>query len=255
MEVISRLAEQIGTLGNVARRALAVSLLGLVLGSLASVAATGFVFAVEWFNDTFWISARSRMIEGGWYWLPWVTIAVPAVGGLVVGLLNRFVLTGGRVHGPPDVIEVAQSGHGRLDLRTGLASAVAAIASLGSGASVGQYGPLVHLGATLGSWVGRWMPSGKATVGTIGIGCGVASAISTSFNVPIAGILFAHEVILRHYSLRGVSVSEAEWTDPSRRSRPMHQPSWPSRRRWASRRQSRHRSARRLPCGCWNGPS
>ena len=202
MEVISRLAEQIGTLGNVARRALAVSLLGLVLGSLASVAATGFVFAVEWFNDTFWISARSRMIEGGWYWLPWVTIAVPAVGGLVVGLLNRFVLTGGRVHGPPDVIEVAQSGHGRLDLRTGLASAVAAIASLGSGASVGQYGPLVHLGATLGSWVGRWMPSGKATVGTIGIGCGVASAISTSFNVPIAGILFAHEVILRHYSLR-----------------------------------------------------
>jgi CIC family chloride channel protein len=202
MSVAVRLRDQAAGLANVARRALAVSLLGLVLGGLASLAAMGFVAAVEWLNDVLWVSARSRMIHGDWRWLPWVTITVLAIGGLLVGLLNRYVLPVGRVHGPPDAIEVAQSGHGRLSLRAGLASAGAAIISLGAGASVGQYGPLVHLGATLGSTIARWMPSGSATLGTIGIGCGVASAISTAFNAPIAGILFAHEVILRHYSLK-----------------------------------------------------
>ncbi|MFW5969798.1 MAG: chloride channel protein [Halofilum sp. (in: g-proteobacteria)] len=202
MTAATRLRDECAGLANVGRRALAVSLLGLVLGGLASLAATGFVAVVEWLNDVLWVSARSRMIHGDWRWLPWVTVAVLATGGLLVGLLNRYVLPGGRVHGPPDVIEVAQSGHGRLSLRAGLASAGAAIASLGAGASVGQYGPLVHLGATLGSVIARWMPAGSATLGTIGIGCGVAAAISTAFNAPIAGILFAHEVILRHYSLK-----------------------------------------------------
>jgi len=202
MSALLRLRGQAAGLASVARRALAVSLLGLVLGGLASLAATGFVAAVEWLNDALWVSARSRMIHGDWPWLPWVTVAVLATGGLLVGLLNRYVLPGGRVHGPPDVIEVAQSGHGRLSLRAGLASAGAAVTSLGAGASVGQYGPLVHLGATLGSVIARWMPAGSAALGTIGIGCGVAAAISTAFNAPIAGILFAHEVILRHYSLK-----------------------------------------------------
>ena len=73
--------------------------------------------------------------------------------------------------------------------------------SLGSGASVGQYGPLVHLGATLGSLTARISPPNRWMI-TVGVGCGVASAISTAFNAPIAGVIFAHEVILRHYSLR-----------------------------------------------------
>jgi len=202
MTVAARLGAQSLGLFTVARRALAVTSFGLVMGGLSSLAATGFVAAVEWLNDFFWVSPRSRMIAGDWYWLPWLTIAVPAAGGLIVGGVNRYGLPGGRVHGPPDVIEVAQRGSGRLSPRAGIASAGAAIVSLGSGASVGQYGPLVHMGAAIGSFVGRWMPRGSARLGTIGIGCAVASAISTAFNAPIAGMLFAHEVILRHYSLR-----------------------------------------------------
>ncbi|MDZ7748504.1 MAG: chloride channel protein [Halofilum sp. (in: g-proteobacteria)] len=142
------------------------------------------------------------MMAGDWAWPPVLTVAVPAAGGLLVGLLKRVALTDGRAHGPPDVIEVAQTGHGEVRARDGVPSALGALVSLGSGASVGQYGPLVHLGATIGSVIGRHAPYGGRTLGTIGIGCGVASAISTAFNAPIAGILFAHEVILRHYSLR-----------------------------------------------------
>lgn len=187
--------------GVVARRAAGVVLFGAVTGSLASAAAVGFVAAVQALNDVLLISARSRMMTDDTALLIAATIVVPTVGGLIVGLFNRYLIPGGRAHGPPHVIESAQSGHGRVGVRGGLASAVAAIISLGSGASVGQYGPLVHLGATLGSTIGRWT-RGSGSMGTVGIGCGVAAAIATAFNAPIAGILFAHEVILRHYSLK-----------------------------------------------------
>jgi CIC family chloride channel protein len=188
--------------GLLLQRALFVGAFGLVVGGLASLAATGFVWCVEQLNDHLWISSRSRMMAGDWQWLPVLTIAVPAAGGLLVGLIKRLLVPGGRAHGPPDVIETAQTGDGRVRLRDGAPGALAGIVSIGSGASVGQYGPLVHLGATIGSLLGRYTPYPRGKVGTIGIGCGVASAISTAFNAPIAGMLFAHEVILRHYSLR-----------------------------------------------------
>lgn len=188
--------------GRIVQRAVVVSVLGVVLGGLASLAATGFVAAIGWLNDTLWVSPRSRMMAGDWRWLPLLTVAIPCAGGLLVGLIKWAFLPNHRAHGPPDVIEVTQSGHGAVTARTGVPSALAALVSLGSGASVGQYGPLVHMGATIGSVFGRYSPYGGRTLGTIGIGCGVAAAISTAFSAPIAGILFAHEVVLRHYSLR-----------------------------------------------------
>lgn len=191
-----------GRLWSVAQGAVAVIALGLGVGTVAALAADSFVSAIVWLNDRFWISPRSRMMAGDWPWLMAATIAVPAVGGLLVGLLTRYLMPDRRPQGPPDVIEAAQRGHGHVPLKGGLATAAAALLSLGSGASVGQYGPLVHLGATLGSAFGRFSRAARGTLSSIGVGCGVAAAIATAFNAPIAGILFAHEVILRHYSLR-----------------------------------------------------
>jgi len=187
---------------SVVRGAAAVIALGLGVGTVAALAADGFVSAIVWLNDQFWISPRSRMMAGDWPWLMAATVAVPAIGGLAVGLITRHLIPDQRPQGPPDVIEAAQRGHGHVPLRGGLATAAAALVSLGSGASVGQYGPLVHLGATIGSAFGRFSRAARGTLSNIGVGCGVAAAIATAFNAPIAGILFAHEVILRHYSLR-----------------------------------------------------
>ena len=128
------------------------------------------------------------------------TVGVPALGGLVVGVLHRFIPER-RSHGPPDIIRSVQTMDGRIPARSGFLSALASVVSLGAGASVGQYGPLAHLGATLGSLVAR-VSRDSRWMATVGVGCGVAAAISTAFNAPIAGIVFAHEVILRHYSLR-----------------------------------------------------
>ncbi|MGM0987432.1 MAG: chloride channel protein [Pseudomonadota bacterium] len=181
-------------------RFLGLVLLGALLGAVAALLAVAFVRAVLALNEVLLISPRSRMMLDHPQLLLAATIAVPALGGLVVGLLHRAIPEH-RPHAPADVIAAVQTRRGRLPARAGGLSALSAMVSLGSGASVGQYGPLVHLGATLGSQGARLLRLGRSD-DNITIACGVAAAIATAFNAPLAGIVFAHEVVLRHYALR-----------------------------------------------------
>ena len=185
---------------NTAVRILRNAILGMVTGTLASLAAIGFVDLVLLLNEWLLISPRSRFMQEDARLLLLATIIVPAAGGLIVGIAHRYIPEH-RALGPSDVIRAVQGPDGRIPLRSGFLSALTSVVSLGAGASVGQYGPLTHLGATFGSLVARLNRHAGMTV-TVWVGCGVAAAISTAFNAPIAGIVFAHEVILRHYSLR-----------------------------------------------------
>ncbi len=181
-------------------RFLGLVLLGAAIGGVAALAATGFVRCVLWLNELLLISPRSRMMFDHSGALVAATVAVPTLGGLIVGHLHRHIPEG-RPHTPADAIAAVQTRRGRLPARAGGITAVSAMISLGAGASVGQYGPLVHLGATLGSLGARLMRLGRSE-DNITIACGVAAAIATAFNAPLAGIIFAHEVVLRHYALR-----------------------------------------------------
>ena len=185
---------------NTAARIVSIAVLGMVVGVLTSLAAIAFVELVLLLNEWLLISPRSRVMVDDAGLLLLATVCVPALGGLVVGVIHRSIPER-RSHGPPDIIRSVQTMDGRIPTRSGFLSALASVVSLGAGASVGQYGPLAHLGATLGSLVAR-VSRDSRWMATVGIGCGVAAAISTAFNAPIAGIVFAHEVILRHYSLR-----------------------------------------------------
>lgn len=179
---------------------IAVVVLGLGVGSVAALAALGFVETVLWLNDLLFISPRSRVAIDASGWLLALTVAVPTLGGFLVGLICA-AMTDRRPHGPADAILATHRDGAFLPARAGVLSALAAVLSLGVGAPVGQYGPLVHIGSTLGSWGAKWL-GGRRYFATVGIGCGAAAAIATAFNAPVAGLVFAHEVILRHYSLR-----------------------------------------------------
>ena len=126
-----------------------------------------------------------------------VTILLSA--GFISLLLFFFKLP--RFHGPADAIIGANDKELGIDIKSGLLSAVASIAAIGGGAPVGQYGPLVHFGATLSAIIKKFARL-KDTSGEVLLGCGVAAAISAAFSAPLAGILFAHEVVLRHFALR-----------------------------------------------------
>ena len=125
------------------------------------------------------------------------------IAGLLIGLLIKvFGVT--RWHGPADTIYAAHQKAGSLDTKSGFLSTIAAFFSISGGASVGIYGPLVHFGGTLGAFLRSrsFIPN---IPHDIIIGSGVAAAISAGFSSPLAGIIFAHEVILRHFSMRALT--------------------------------------------------
>ena len=136
-------------------------------------------------------------------------VAAPVLGGCVVSSLlwlgaRRKWLPETRAEGVADVMEARAVDGGRMRAAPGLLSALIATVSLGSGASAGREGPAVHLGATLASFVTR--PLGlPARAARIMLACGAAAAVSASFNAPVAGALFAFEVILGHYALRSIA--------------------------------------------------
>ena len=178
----------------------ALSLIGLCIGMIASIATVGFVELVHYMNRVLYVSASSRaLLEGGQ--LAMVTIAVLTIGGLVVGLTLRYGAVKGEAFGPPEAIYAVQLREPLPTPICGATSTLAAMFSLGCGASVGQYGPLVYLGSLVGQLANR-LQLGIRDIRSIAIACGVAAAISAGFNAPIAGLIFTHEVILRHYSLR-----------------------------------------------------
>mgnify|MGYP001627760381 FL=1 len=130
----------------------------------------------------------------------WQLIAAPTVGGLVVGVFIYRFLPEKRPHGVADVIDAASFHDARMSTRCGIKSALASAVSLGSGASLGREGPVVHMGASFGAWLARILHLRRSASRTL-LGCGVASAVAASFNAPLAGALFAHEVALGHYAL------------------------------------------------------
>ncbi len=181
-------------------RMLALSAIGLAVGTISSFATIGFVELVIWLNDLLFVSADSRdQLSTGM--LAIVTISTLTVGGLIVGIILNFGVKSQYPLGPTDTIYAVQLRERLPKPIAGLLSTFASILSLGCGASVGQYGPVVYLGAVIGQLAHR-LQLGVRDIRSITIACGIAAAISTAFNAPIAGLIFTHEVILRHYSLR-----------------------------------------------------
>ncbi len=130
----------------------------------------------------------------------WHLVLVPIVGGLIVGQIVTRLAPSRRARGIDEVIEAAALKGGIVGKRQGIASALAALVTLSTGGSTGREGPAVHIGAVIASWVSRQIKAAPISARDI-LGCAAAAAVSASFNAPLAGAIFALEVVLRHYAL------------------------------------------------------
>lgn len=174
-------------------------LLALLIGASVGGAAIAFRELIAAFQ-LIWLQDMSELVATAARRQPfWVILLAPVVGGAIVGLLLEKVMPGKRALGVADVIEARAMPARRIGFRSGVCSALIAAVSLGFGASAGREGPLVHLGATISNLFAEKMRLGERA-SRILLACGVGAAVSASFNVPIAGVLFAHEVILGHYA-------------------------------------------------------
>ena len=175
--------------------------IALLIGIAAGGAAVLFRLGINLLQSSLYGTDNPRLIHSFAETLPWYLIVlIPVLGGLVVGLiLDRFTADN-RARSVAEVIEGAALHNGRVETKEGLASAAASMITLGTGGSTGREGPVVHLAGVIASWVSNRIKADGIT-GRDLLGCAVAAAVSASFNAPIAGALFALEVVLRHFAV------------------------------------------------------
>lgn len=154
------------------------------------------------FIQLFWLQDRSENVISAARDTPWILILLaPVIGGAFVGWALTNLILVRRCSGVPDVIEARAIDGRDISFRESIWSAVTTAVSLGSGASAGREGPMVHLGAGIANAIIKRFSLPNWSRNTL-LASGAAAAVAASFNAPIAGVLFAHEIILGHYSRR-----------------------------------------------------
>lgn len=131
---------------------------------------------------------------------PALRFVFPIAGCLLIIIIFHFLKPAPGSMGVSYVIHKVQKFRGHMPIRNALAQFFGATIALLSGGSCGREGPAIHLGATSGSVLGYWLQLPHNSIRTL-IACGSAAAISASFNTPIAGVIFAMEVIMMEYAI------------------------------------------------------
>jgi CIC family chloride channel protein len=134
----------------------------------------------------------------------WLFPLVPMLGMVIATYLTRRFAPEARGHGVPEVMAAVATRGGIIRVRVVAVKALASAVTIGTGGSVGREGPIVQIGSALGSFVGQLLKCSGQRVRLL-LACGAAAGISATFNAPIAGMMFAAEVILNNFT--GVSIA------------------------------------------------
>lgn len=180
-----------------------LAFLAVVVGAVVAYASLGFLLAIGWLHCVVVGETDVLLYVHLQKLSPVYLFIIPVIGAVIVSFINKYGMTAHHNHGPADVIYAARQGNGVIPVKDGLINALASIVSIGTGASVGRYGPVVHLGATLGAWLAKKLNLDPARRKTL-LACGVAGAISASFSAPLAGVVFAHEVVIGRFGIKSI---------------------------------------------------
>jgi CIC family chloride channel protein len=193
-------------------------LVAAACGLAGAAGAIGFRFLIRLFQAAFFEGAEgiSGLFDAGvlaeasdplvaatrleWYW----RLLIPAGGGLLVGPLIYVFAREAKGHGVPEVMAAIALRGGVIRRRVVAVKALASAISIGSGGSVGREGPIVQIASALGSSIGQMLRVSASQLRTI-VGCGAAAGIAATFNAPIAGALFAAEVVVGNFAVAQLS--------------------------------------------------
>ncbi|HZD56357.1 MAG TPA: chloride channel protein [Anaerolineales bacterium] len=163
----------------------------IVVGAGTGLGAVFFIKLIDWIQRLFF--------EGGEAGLSFLGrglfILIPIAGGLLSGPIIAFFAKEAKGHGVPEVMQAIALRGGRIRPRVVVAKIAASAMCIGSGGSAGREGPIVQVGAALGSTLGQWLNLSEMRIRNL-VACGSAAGIAATFNAPIAGVVFAMEIIL-----------------------------------------------------------
>ena len=171
-----------------------MNILAAITGACTAILTWIFISTSEWIQGLFY---GDSLVQNSFIGSDreWLIIFVPALGGLIAGLIIEYWSKEAKGAGVPIVMEAVAFNEARLSAKKGIAKGVAAAVCIGTGMSLGRVGPMVVISSTVGSEIGQRTGKTVDETRTI-VGCGAASAITTAFNAPLGGVLFAIELIL-----------------------------------------------------------
>ncbi len=174
-------------------------LIGALVGAVAGLVMVAFQLAIEESPGLLFHLPSFDDFEN---LTPVERFFLPTAGGLLIGLFFQALAPATRAVGVVHVLEQLHFHDGHLPLKNAVVQFVGAAASLICGHSAGREGPAIHIGAACASWIGQRFRLPNNGV-RIMVGCGSSGAIAASFDTPLAGVIFAMEVILEEYTLVG----------------------------------------------------
>ena len=179
-----------------------LTLLAVLVGLVAGFASILFKLMIQFFQNLFWRaeSIMSAVASQPWY----LTILIPAAGALLISPLIYYGAREAKGHGVPEIMESLVFRGGRIRTKVVAIKALASSICIGSGGSVGREGPIVQISSTIASSIGRLFRIQERGLRTL-VAAGAAAGIGATFNAPIAGAIFAVEVLLGEFGVYSFS--------------------------------------------------
>lgn len=165
----------------------------VIVGAITGGAAIVFIWMLAQINKLALLTEAAFGVVG--------VLAFMALAGAIVGFMIDRWAQEAKGHGVPEVMEAIALRGGRIRARVAAVKVVASAITIGAGGSAGREGPVVQVGSALGSTLGQWLSFSDERIRTL-VACGAAAGIAATFNAPIAGSIFALEVILGRMAVR-----------------------------------------------------
>lgn len=166
--------------------------LSLLVGAVVGLAAAAVHHLLGWSDARLLHPAVGNLYQGEGLW--WALLLVPTFGGLMAGLVTWKFAPEASGAGTGNVIDAFHNHEGQVRRRVPLVKLVATLFSLGSGGSAGREGPMAHIGAGLGSALGRALKLSPRERRLLLL-AGAAGAISALLHTPLGAAIWALEVL------------------------------------------------------------
>jgi H+/Cl- antiporter ClcA len=190
-----------------------IAAISVVVGTAGVISGVALLDLIRFFTNLFYFGrATLTNLPLGASPLGYAAVAVPVIGGLVVGLMARYGSDKIRGHGIPEAIEAILLGRSRLDVKVAILKPLSSAIAIGTGGPFGAEGPIIMTGGAVGSLIGQMLPVSDAERKTLLV-AGAAAGMTTVFGTPIAAIMLAVELLLFEWTPRSfVPVATASIT-------------------------------------------
>ncbi|MDY7026946.1 MAG: chloride channel protein [Spirochaetota bacterium] len=174
-------------------------LLAVVVGAGSGLGSVAFIWMIKKIQILFFVHLIEVFSPLGTF----AVVPLPAIGGLIVGLVIYYGTVEAKGHGVPEVMFAVTKRGGRIQPRTVIVKTLASAITIGTGGSAGRAGPVVQIGAAMGSTVGQILKLPTAWLRNL-VMCGAAAGISATFNAPLGGIFFTTELLTTSFVSYGL---------------------------------------------------